>query len=187
VINGTKYLLKDTTNHLIIVPTPPAEASVDAQSITPVDLSKNSFVTPSITKASQKKRPSSSSSSIVLAKHKCSNSCSASDESSVVYVRAKKKNETRTHKKTKNKKSELLDLVLAADSSSGIDDEVTMVEKPAEAATLEVETEVETQLLPQTDDFGQSKVADKDNENICDEDENISNLSHNLLEDDNDE
>jgi hypothetical protein len=38
VINGTKYLLNDTANHLIIIPTPPAAASVDAQSITPVNL-----------------------------------------------------------------------------------------------------------------------------------------------------
>ncbi len=76
--------------------------------------------------------------------------------------------------------------MLAADS--GIDDEVTVVEKPAAAATLEVETEVETQLLPQTDDFGQSKgVAREDDENISDEDENVCNLSQNLLEDDDDE
>jgi hypothetical protein len=38
VINGTKYLLNNMTKHLIIVPTSPAAASVDAQSITPVDL-----------------------------------------------------------------------------------------------------------------------------------------------------
>jgi hypothetical protein len=55
-----------------------------------------------------------------------------------------------------------------------------VVEKLAAAATLEVEKEVETQLLPQTDDFGQSKVAQED-------DENISDLSQNLLEDNNDE
>jgi hypothetical protein len=189
VIDGTKYLVNDTTNHMIIVPNPPPSvaASVDAQSITPVDLSKKSFVTPSVTKASKKKRPPSSSSSIVLAEHERSDSCSASDESSVVYVCAKKKNKTRTHKKMKNKKSELLDLVSAVDS--GIDDEVTVVEKPAAAATLEVkETEVETQLLPQTGDFGQSKVvAEEDDESICDEEENMSDLSQNLLEDDDDE
>jgi hypothetical protein len=189
VIDGTKYLVNDTTNHMIIVPNPPPSvaASVDAQSITPVDLSKKSFVTPSVRKASKKKRPPSSSSSIVLAKHERSDSCSASDESSVIYVCAKKKNKTRTHKKMKNKKSELLDLVSAVDS--GIDDEVTVVEKPAAAATLEVkETEVETQLLPQTGDFGQSKVvAEEDDESICDEEENMSDLSQNLLEDDDDE
>jgi hypothetical protein len=161
VINGTKYLLNNTTNHLIIVSTPPAEASVDDQSITPVDLSKKYLVTPSITKASKKKGPSSSS-SIVLAKHERSNSCSASNESSVIYVHAKKMNKTRTHKNTKNKKNELLDLVSAVDSSFGVNDEVTVVEKLAAAATLEVKREVETQLLPQTDDFGQSKVAEED-------------------------
>ncbi len=87
----------------------------------------------------------------------------------------------------KNKKSELLDLVSAVDS--GIDDKVTVVKKPAAAATLEVkETEVKTQLLPQTGDFGQSKVvAEEDDESICDEEENMSNLSQNLLEDDDDE
>jgi hypothetical protein len=41
VIDGTKYILNNTRNHLIIVPTPPAAVSVDAQSITPVVLSKN--------------------------------------------------------------------------------------------------------------------------------------------------
>ncbi len=42
VIDGTKYLVNDTANHMIIVPNPPPSvaASVDAQSITPVDLSK---------------------------------------------------------------------------------------------------------------------------------------------------
>jgi hypothetical protein len=39
VIDGTKYLLNNTTNHLIVVLT--VAASVTAQSITPVDLSKN--------------------------------------------------------------------------------------------------------------------------------------------------
>jgi hypothetical protein len=126
---------------MIIVPTPPSVAA----SV--------------VTKAS--KRPPSPSSSIVLAKHERSNSCSASDKSSVVYVCAKKKNKTRTHKKAKNKKSELLYLVSAVDS--GIDDKVTVVK-------------------------GQSKVvAEGDDENSCDKEENMSNLSQNLLEDNDDE
>ncbi len=184
VIDGTKYLLNDTTNHLIIVPTPPAAASVTAQSITPVDLSKKSFVTPSVTKASKKKRPSSSS-SIVLAEHQHGDSCCASDDSSIVYVRAKKKKaRTNNENENKNKKNPILDLVVSSANSSSLDDdEVTVLENPAVAATLEVET----QLLPQTEDFGQSKVAQEDDENIGNEDENISVLSPNLLEDDDDE
>jgi hypothetical protein len=50
VIYGMKYLLNDTMNHLLIVPT--VAASVAAQSITSVALdensSKNSVVTPSV-------------------------------------------------------------------------------------------------------------------------------------------
>jgi hypothetical protein len=57
-----------------------------------------------------------------------------------------------------------------------------VVKKPAAAGTLEVET----QLLPQTDGFGQSKVVQEDEENSSDEDENSSDLSQNLLEDNND-
>jgi hypothetical protein len=147
---------------------------------------KKIFVTPSVTKASKKKRPSSSTSSIVLAKQERSNSCSTRGNISVVYVCAKKK-KTRTNKKYKNKKSELLNLVSSTNLSSGDNDKNTLVGKPAAAATLEVKKEVETQLLPQTDDFGQSKVAQEDDENIRDEDENISHLSQNLLEDDDDE
>jgi hypothetical protein len=58
MIDGTKYLLNNTMNHLLIMPT--AAASVTAQSITPVDLSKKSFVMLSIKKSSKNKRKKSS-------------------------------------------------------------------------------------------------------------------------------
>jgi hypothetical protein len=105
MMDGTKYLLNNMTNHLMIVPT--VAESVTAQSITTVDLSKNSFVMPSIKKNKRRKRVSSSS-LIVPAKHKHSN------DSSIVYVRAKKKK--KTNKRNKNKKSQLLDLVLSPNS-----------------------------------------------------------------------
>jgi hypothetical protein len=64
-VDGTMYLLvlNETTDHLVIVPT--VAASTAAQSIRPVDLSKDSFsVTPSISK---KRKKCESSSSVVLA------------------------------------------------------------------------------------------------------------------------
>ncbi len=44
VINGTKYLLNNKMNHLMIVPT------ATAQSIIPIHLSKNGFVMPRVKK-----------------------------------------------------------------------------------------------------------------------------------------
>jgi hypothetical protein len=86
IIDGTKYLLNDTMNHLMIVPT--VTASETAQSILPVNLSKNSFaVMPSVIKKRKKRE---SSSSVVLAKYECSDSCcSTSNNSSTVYIPAK--------------------------------------------------------------------------------------------------
>jgi hypothetical protein len=70
---------------------PTVAASVTAQSITPVNLSKKAF--------KKRKKRGSPSSSIIPAKP--SNSCSASDNSSIIYVRAKKK-KTRTNKNKNN-------------------------------------------------------------------------------------
>jgi hypothetical protein len=132
----------------MIVPTVAASASVTAQSITPIDLCKKYFVTPSVKKSSKRKK--SSSSSIVLAEHEHS-SGRGSDNSSIVYVRAKKKRKrkTWTNKNKIRKTTKLLDLVSSQNLSSGDEDEVTVVNNPA--ATLEVETEVRTQVLPQMD------------------------------------
>jgi hypothetical protein len=180
MIDGTKYLLNDMTNHLMIVST--VTASVTAQSITPIDLSKKSFVMPSVKKSSKRKKFSSSS--IVLAKHKEYSSGSCSGDSSIVYVHAKKKKKkrkTRTNKNKTKKTTKLLGLVSSQNLSSGDEDEVIVVENPA--ATLEVETEVETQVLPQTEDFGQAKVVQEDE---VFEDDNISDLPPNLLEDNDD-
>jgi hypothetical protein len=66
----------------MIVPT--VAVSVTAQSITPVDLSKTSFVMPSVKKASKKKKKEPPPPPFVLAKHKHSNSCSASNNSSII-------------------------------------------------------------------------------------------------------
>jgi hypothetical protein len=159
VIDGKKYLLNDRRNHLMIVPT--VTASVTAQSITPVDLLKKSFVMPIIKKNKRKKRVSSSY-CIVLAKHKHSNASSASNNSSIVYVCAKKK---KTNKRNKNKKSQLLDLVSSPNLSSGDGDEITVVDNPAAILEVESETEVQMQVLPETEDFGQlnnkAKVAQR--------------------------
>jgi hypothetical protein len=89
VTNGMKYLLKNTTNHLMIVLT--VAESAAAQSIRPIDANRQEG-----TKNKRKKRESSSS--IVLAKHKHSDSSSASNNSSIIYVCAKKKKKTRMNK-----------------------------------------------------------------------------------------
>jgi hypothetical protein len=101
----------------------------------------------------------------------------------IVYVHAKKKKrKTRTNKNKTKKTTKLLDLASSQNLSSGDEDKVTVVNNPA--ANLEVETEVQTQVLPQTEDLRQAKVAQ---EGEVLEDDNISNLSPNIVEDDNDE
>jgi hypothetical protein len=121
-------------------------------------------VTPIVQKDKRKKRVSSSY-CIVLAKHKHSNASSASNNSSIVYVCAKKKKKKKTNKRNKNKKSQLLDLVSSPNLSSGDGDEITVVDNPAAILEVESETEVQMQVLPETEDFGQlnnkAKVAQR--------------------------
>jgi hypothetical protein len=54
-IDGTNYLLDDTMNHLMVVPTLPVAPSSTAQGITLIDLSE-SFVMPSAKKQKQKRK-----------------------------------------------------------------------------------------------------------------------------------
>jgi hypothetical protein len=72
--------------------------------------------------------------------------------------------------------------VSSPNSSSGDKEEITVLDNPAAAA---VTLEVKMQVLPQTEDFGQlnnkAKVAQEDE--VLDN-ENIRDLSQNLLEDD---
>jgi hypothetical protein len=158
VIGGKKYLLNDTTNHLMIVPT--VAASVAAQSITPIALDDFSFknsVTLSVKKgpppASKKRRNKNKRELIVAAEHVAGNNSSnaTSDGSSIIYVRAKKKRRI---------KKNILDLVSSPDSSA--DDKVTVAEAlvkvvlpppPSTPPPPVKSIEVESQDLPKTSDF----------------------------------
>jgi hypothetical protein len=183
MIDGTKYLLNDTTKHLMIVLT--VAASATAQSIRPVDLSKNSFaVMPSIIKKRKKRE---SSSSVILAEHEHSNSCcSASNESCFVYVHAKKKNK-KTGGRTNNKKktTQPVDLVLSHNSSSGDEDKMTVVDDPVIIPT--VSSEVKTQDLPESADFNSKANKVQEEDDILEGDPIMSHLSQNILEDNNDD
>jgi hypothetical protein len=170
------------TGMIVVVPT--VAASTAAQSIRPVNLSKDYFsVTPSISKKRSKKSEESSS-SVVLAKHERSNDA-ASNNSSVVYVRVKKRKKTSgTSKKMRATKS--VDLVSSQQpSSSGVDeDEITVVDGLVVIPT--VSSEVETQDLPESADFCQAKAQEEEDDDLSQGDL-MSDLSQNLLEDDNED
>lgn len=164
---------------------PTVEASTAAQSIRPVDLSKDSFssVTPSVSK---KRKTILSSSSVVLAEHERSDSCSGrSNDSSVVYVRVKKRPKKNKTTKKMKPKTEPIDLVSSQQPSSAgtaEDDEVTVVDDRAVVVPT-VTSEVETQDLPESADFAKASKAQEEEEEVSDNDP-MSDLSQNLLEDD---
>jgi hypothetical protein len=165
-IDGVLYLLNDTTSHLIMVPSAPVVATPTVtQDVTPLDLTEDRFVTPSATK----KRKSNKRNPIVLSEHKQGDS---SDSGSVVYVRARKK---RRQSKAKVEKvetnPELHDLVSTPPSAppSVVDVEMEDSVLPLPVSTIE---EVETQDLPQTDDFGANFV------NYTVQDESMTEEAH---------
>jgi hypothetical protein len=146
-IDGTLYLLNDTTSHLMMVPSAPVVATPTVtQDVTPLDLTDDRFVTPSATK----KRKSNKRHPIVLSEHEQSDS---SNSGSVVYIRAQKK---KMQVKAKGKKvetnPELHDLVYTPPSAppSVVDVETEDIVLHLWVLTIE---EVETQDLPQTKDF----------------------------------
>jgi hypothetical protein len=159
MLDGMKYLLYDTTDHLMIVPTVPA--SMTAQSIRPANLSKDSFsVMPSISK---KRKKSKSSSSVNLAKHKRSNdSCSGSNDSSVVYVHVKKKNTKKTGRTTKKMKTtKPVDLVSSQYPLSAGDEDKTTVVDDCAVIVPTLSLEVKTQDLSESADFCKAKAQEE--------------------------
>jgi hypothetical protein len=185
-VDGITYLLNKTTGVIVVVPT--AAASTAAQSITPVDLSKDSFsVTPSVTKKRSKKSEGSSS-SVVLAEHERSDDA-ASNDSSVIYVRVKKRKKTSGASK-KTRATKPVDLVVSSQqpSSSGVDAEEDEIETVVDDLVVvpTVSSEVETQALPETADFceaSKAKAQEEEDDDLSQGDP-MSDLSQNLLEDD---
>jgi hypothetical protein len=122
---------------------------------------------------------------IILAEHILGYSSGASNNSSIVYVRAKKK------ERMKKNKTQLMDL---SSSNSSPDGKVEVSNDPVEAIITDVTMqEVKSQDLPKMADFGEFNKA-KSHEVVIEEDEssktmggNISNLSKNLLEDNDNE
>jgi hypothetical protein len=179
-VDGITYLLNKMTGQIVIVPT--VAASTAAQSTRPVNLSKDSFsVTPSVSKKRSKKSEESSSSA-VRAKQKRSHDATSND-SSVVYVRVKKRKKTRgTTKKMKTTKP--VDLVsLQQPSSSGVDeDKITVVDNLVVVPTVSLE--VETQDLPESANFCKAKAKAQEEEvDEVSEGNPMSDLSQKLLED----
>jgi hypothetical protein len=165
-IDGTLYLLNDTTNHLMMVPSaaPVAAPSTPrvTQDSTPLDLTDDPVVTPSATKRSNKRHP------IVLSEHEHGDS---SNSGSVVYVRArKKKRQVRAKGKKVETNPEQHDLVSTPPSAPPSVVDVEMEDKVSHLRVLTVE-EVETQDLPQTGDFANYG-------NFTEQDESMTEEAH---------
>jgi hypothetical protein len=133
-IDCQQYLLNDTTNHLLVVPTTSIQQKVSeekAQSLSPIDLAwdsfeemapssspSTSFVTPSAVKKGSKRPPVTTNSNVVLSKN------NGSDDK-IIYV---------AHRRKKRKL-----VPLPASQSS---EEVQVIEQ------VELNLEVESQDLP---------------------------------------
>jgi hypothetical protein len=105
-IEGQKYLINDTTGQVHLVPAKP-KVSVEARSLSPVELSRDSFEETHVTPTQQpiKKRAVATSSTYQLS----DNDESESDEDLVYVPRPKKK------KDTKVQQSQVQALLLASD------------------------------------------------------------------------
>jgi hypothetical protein len=163
---GQQYLINDTTRHLVLVPpgppAPPAAAAPSqmAQTMSPIDLSRDSFeesvVTPSVTK----KRPAVNitTSQVVLSEN------NGSDEE-IYYVARRRKKGTRKTRKTP--------------PSVPTASEVEVIEE-------QVIEQVDTQVLPQTGHFGEHSPPNNDdgNNEETDTDAESEERSVNLLAED---
>jgi hypothetical protein len=162
-IDGTMYLLNDTMSHLMVVPSAAQVAATHTvtQDITPLDLTNDPFVTPSATKRSNKRHP------IVLSEHKQGDS---SDSGSVVYVRARiKKRQVKAKGKKVETNPELHDLVSTPPSAPPYVVDVETEDRVLHLRVSTVLEEVETQDLPQTEDFANFVNYTKQDESMTEE------------------